>query len=649
MRSIVVIMGMLLGTLSLANTFHPDIPLLNGEGKPWQAGEAVSQAQSCGQCHDQSFIHHTMDQPHILKMTEQQRFAWRLGIQPELPERTESQCLLCHAPEQKQLTVLADPQGVVNAADLSLGSPTSEACGRCHSAVQTDVSRPFVLPELNLDNHAAFTGEMYVAQRISRSAINIADKQVLNFSFDIHAERVLSCADCHAAANNPTAPQGLSADSKTVKYDPRGLSAHDFLRQPDHGFTAALPCSECHDAGQSHQWLPYQDQHFSRLSCESCHSSWIAGPALAAVNLDTDPAELQWRGITEELVTGYQAWLLPDEQGRLAPFNLIAVTENGATRTIAKAIHHNVNTQTAVRACQDCHSDQSKLLQPITQAPVNLTLPAGFVVADGLPDLTAAGIYLLGSNAVPMADWLGLALLVATVAGVFAHGMGRYLAWRRLGAHREPRRRVYMYSRYERLWHWLQAAAILLLLITGAVIHKPYLFAWISFPYMVQIHNVLGFILLVNAVLALFYHLASGEIRQFIPMPADLFVRMFEQIRFYTSGIFKGAPHPFEKTPEQKLNPLQKIAYFGLLNALLPAQMLTGLLIWGAQRWPELAMTFGGLVWLGPVHTFLAWAFVAFLVMHIYLTTTSGPKLTSGIKAMVEGWEEVEVTEEHTS
>jgi hypothetical protein len=38
----------------------------------------------------------------------------------------------------------------------------------------------------------------------------------------------------------------------------------------------------------------------------------------------------------------------------------------------------------------------------------------------------------------------------------------------------------------------------------------------------------------------------------------------------------------------------------------------------------------------------VAWAFAAFIVMHIYLTTTGETPL-SGIKSMVTGWEDVEV------
>jgi cytochrome b subunit of formate dehydrogenase len=59
------------------------------------------------------------------------------------------------------------------------------------------------------------------------------------------------------------------------------------------------------------------------------------------------------------------------------------------------------------------------------------------------------------------------------------------------------------------------------------------------------------------------------------------------------------------------------------------------------QEWPQLAAALGGLPVLAPIHTFLAWAFAAFIVMHVYLTT-HGLTPMSGIKSMVTGWEDME-------
>jgi thiosulfate reductase cytochrome b subunit len=172
-------------------------------------------------------------------------------------------------------------------------------------------------------------------------------------------------------------------------------------------------------------------------------------------------------------------------------------------------------------------------------------------------------------------------------------------------------------------------------------------FGIFSFSYVVQVHNVLAAILVINAVMSLFYHLASGEMRQFLPRPRGFFDQMFEQARYYLSGIFHGEHHPFEKTRGHKLNPLQQITYLAILNVLLPLQIITGALMWGAHRWPEVVGQLGGLPLLAPIHTLLSWLFAAFIVAHVYLTTT-GPTPLAGIRAMMMGWDEVESHEEQT-
>ena len=197
-----------------------------------------------------------------------------------------------------------------------------------------------------------------------------------------------------------------------------------------------------------------------------------------------------------------------------------------------------------------------------------------------------------------------------------------------------------MYTGYERMWHWLQSLAIITLILTGLEIHMPGTVRLLGFSAAVQIHNIVAFIVVLNAFLAAFYHLASGQIRQYLPEPKGFFSQAIEQSLYYVRGIFRGERHPFEKVPERKLNPLQQMTYLAILNVLLPLQILTGAMIWGAERWPRVAESMGGLGFVAPVHTLLAWLFAAFLIMHIYLTTT-GPTPLANIKAMVNGWEEV--------
>ena len=113
-------------------------------------------------------------------------------------------------------------------------------------------------------------------------------------------------------------------------------------------------------------------------------------------------------------------------------------------------------------------------------------------------------------------------------------------------------------------------------------------------------HFWIGFALIVNAFLGIFYHLTAEKYHHFLPRMDDFTGAAVQQARFYLYGIFKGEKHPLETDPRRKLNPLQKITYLALLNILLPYQIVTGVLMWGADRWPELFDRIGGLWLLSP-------------------------------------------------
>lgn len=196
-----------------------------------------------------------------------------------------------------------------------------------------------------------------------------------------------------------------------------------------------------------------------------------------------------------------------------------------------------------------------------------------------------------------------------------------------------------LYFLHERIWHWLQAAGMILLILTGLAIHYPDRFGVFgSMANAIRFHSWLGFGLIVNAFLGIFYHVTAEKYHHFLPRMDDFTGAAVRQARFYLYGIFKGEKHPLETDPRRKLNPLQKITYLVLLNILLPFQIVTGVLMWGADRWPQLLDEVGGLWILGPAHTLGAYLFLAFLIGHIYLATT-GITTWSLLRAMITGRE----------
>ena len=343
-------------------------------------------------------------------------------------------------------------------------------------------------------------------------------------------------------------------------------------------------------------------------------------------------------------------------QARLSALGLAEVHIEG--RVQPYSVNHNVvRGESALNDCGDCHNKHSRLTQSMPLADHAPVMPE-FVATTNVSgsgelirDLAGALIYqpqpaqdrlyIFGASRNSWMDRLGALAFAGTLFGVLGHGTLRYLAWRRRPHGVEHTRRVRMYDAYRRFWHWLQATSILVLLLTGLIIHRPDIFSVFSFRGVITLHNVLAVILVINAVFSLFYHLATERMREYIPRPHGFFDDSIAQTKYYLSGIFKGEPHPFEKRADDRMNPIQKLTYFGILNVLLPLQIATGVLIWGVQRWPELASSLGGLPLLASVHSLVAWLFASFIVGHVYLTTTGATPL-EGIRGMVTGYEEVE-------
>lgn len=193
-------------------------------------------------------------------------------------------------------------------------------------------------------------------------------------------------------------------------------------------------------------------------------------------------------------------------------------------------------------------------------------------------------------------------------------------------------KKVLFFSLYERFWHWSQALLIGGLTVTGLEVHGT--FSALGMEKAVNLHNLMGWALVILEVFTLFWMFTSGQWKQYIPR----FEKLTDQVMYYVSGIFKGAPHPTAKTPDSKHNPLQRLTYLGLLAALVPLQLASGILYFG---YPDYQLSSLGLETIAIVHTLGAFGFASFVLVHVYMTTT-GHTVFSNVKAMVTGYEDVE-------
>jgi thiosulfate reductase cytochrome b subunit len=197
--------------------------------------------------------------------------------------------------------------------------------------------------------------------------------------------------------------------------------------------------------------------------------------------------------------------------------------------------------------------------------------------------------------------------------------------------------REYVYRAFERFWHWTQALLIMFLGLTGFEIHGS--ISFFGYEQAVRYHNTAAWSFLVLIAFAIFWHFTTGEWRQYLPTWKNLRA----QFTYYLVGIFRNAPHPTKKAALSKLNPLQKIVYAGLKVLIIPLMVASGLL-YMFYRYPQrhevLSLNVGNLEVIAILHTVGAFLLLSFLAAHLYLITT-GHTVTSNLKAMITGYEEI--------
>jgi len=192
--------------------------------------------------------------------------------------------------------------------------------------------------------------------------------------------------------------------------------------------------------------------------------------------------------------------------------------------------------------------------------------------------------------------------------------------------------KIHLYSRFERLWHWSQALLIIALGFTGFCVHGTYRLS--TFEQSFKLHRIFGLALVVLFLFAVFWFLTTGQWKQYRPTRQ----KISKQIRYYTVGMFRGEPHPYEKSEHIKLNPLQRITYLGFLVLIFPVLATTGLMTIFYDQVKLVVPV--QLETLAFIHTIGAFLLLTFFIIHVYMTTT-GHTVFSNIMAMITGVEEV--------
>ncbi len=219
--------------------------------------------------------------------------------------------------------------------------------------------------------------------------------------------------------------------------------------------------------------------------------------------------------------------------------------------------------------------------------------------------------------------------------------------------------KIFRHRLSTRLWHWINAVTIFVMLMSGLTISNahPRLYwgqyganfdaAWLTLPrfpgwatiptgYNLALarewHFAFAWVLAFGLLFYLVRSLWNGHFRRDIALsakevaPSHLIEDIKQHLRFQ-----------FE-TPGGGYNPLQKIAYSAVLFVLLPGLILTGLTLSPGMNaaLPWLLELFGGRQSARSIHFLCAAGTAIFIVVHLLLVILAGP--INEIRSMITGW-----------
>ena len=205
-----------------------------------------------------------------------------------------------------------------------------------------------------------------------------------------------------------------------------------------------------------------------------------------------------------------------------------------------------------------------------------------------------------------------------------------------------PMKRIYVHPLPVRVWHWINAVAFVLMVLTGIQIRYVGIVDVVPFRTAVLAHNWVGFVIIANFFVWLLFYVSSNRIKAYHPELNVMkqFRGSVRQLMYYGYGIFKGDPSPHHLSIYRKFNPLQSMTYQIVMLLLLPVQAITGVLLWDLTRFAGVVAFFGGVRVIDTVHVLIFIFFVWYIIVHPYLGTL-GHTPTAHFKAMFTGWEDV--------
>ena len=196
-----------------------------------------------------------------------------------------------------------------------------------------------------------------------------------------------------------------------------------------------------------------------------------------------------------------------------------------------------------------------------------------------------------------------------------------------------PREKIYVHTVFVRVFHWLNALGITLMILSGWRIYNASPLFSFRFPRdytlggwlggALQWHFAAMWLLVINFLVYVIVGFVSGHFRRrFTPVsPSSVLGDMGKALN-------GKLPHS-----TSTYNAVQKAAYIGVLLAIL-LTIVSGLTVWKPVQLQEIATLFGGYEGARIVHFLGMTAICAFIVLHLILVLL----VPSTLIPMIIGW-----------
>jgi len=465
------------------------------------------------------------------------------------------------------------------------------------------------------------------------------------------SEQTRACLSCHGKPE-------LEPQTERGKI----LNLHVSQPKFSSGTHGAFACASCHtglEGDKSFTQVPHAVKRPAGINCQSCHNVRL-GPEIASFDKSAHVQKLKEKmacaschdthtvGKTKQ---GYLASVVEYNARCLAchadPQKFAALSGRALnTEGMAHAFLTKWRMHSASVLCADCHSptmstDRHLILEKKDSlrncAACHTSMDSLILTRASLRDGNNNGFadsYLPAVRASKNLDVFAGYSLAAVLVLIALHALARVFG------KKAPRGGIlhseYVYPRFVRFIHWINAVCFALLIWSGLGIRFDGLGFVPGLEAATTVHSTAGIVLMLNFAIFLITACATGDIRQYLPHGEGLFARLSAQMGYSLRDMFTGAEHPFAVTAGERFNPVQQVAYLLVFIIGMPLLILSGILM----LLPESATSgIASRQCLATVHYSIAICYALFLAGHVYLATTGETPLAL-IKGMFTGFHE---------